>query len=226
LRIPHLLKAKRKVIHPEIGEISVEYSPRRMRAALNIVIENGTHRIILKLPERPHFEPEKYFPFISANRTWIQKKKTELLKKTGIHTYQPGDVFSYLGKPCPLVQDSAAFFDGIEFHITAHSPALVKKELEKIYRRLAKNYISVLCHEYAEKFGLTIGQIRINNAAKRWGSCNSNGDLNFSYHLIKRSEEFVRYTICHELAHRIHMNHSKAFYAVLKRFYPFPPPSE
>ncbi|MBR2509304.1 MAG: M48 family metallopeptidase [Lentisphaeria bacterium] len=221
-----MLKSKRKITHPEIGEIFVEYSPRRMRVALNITIENGTPQIILKLPAKPHFEPEKYFPFITENAAWIQKKKAELLKKTEIHTYLPGDIFPYLGRKCPLVQDTRTFFDGNEFHISSHSPVLVKRELEKIYYRLAKDFIIPLCYEYAAKFGLTIGQIRINSAAKRWGSCNSKGDLNFSYRLMMKSENFVRYTICHELAHRLHMNHSKAFYTALKRFYPAPAPTE
>lgn len=221
-----MLKAKKFLTHPEFGEISVEYSPRRFRVALSIAVKENVPKITLKLPAKTHIEPEKYFSFISENSSWIRKKIAELEKKTVVHTYTAGDIFYYLGKPCPLVQDTAAFFDGAEFHITAHSPQLVKRELEKIYRTLAKNHIPVLCHEYAEKFGLTIGEIRINGAEKRWGSCNSKGDLNFSWHLMTKSDEFVRYTICHELAHRIHMNHSKAFYATLKRFYPAPPPTE
>ena len=221
-----MLKHRKKCIHPELGEISVEYSPRRSRVAVSITIENDTPAIILKLPSNPYSDPEKFFPFLTEHRKWIQKKFTELKQKTVNHTYEPGDIFYYLGKPCPLVQDSVTFFDGSEFHVSAHSPVLIKREIEKLYRRLAVNYIPILCHQYAEKFGLTIGEIRINNAAKRWGSCNSRGDLNFSFRLMMRSEEFIKYTICHELAHRLHMNHSKAFYAALKRFYPFPPPEK
>ena len=226
MRFSDLLNLKRKVIHPDIGEISVEYSPRRMRVALSIIFADGEPQIILKLPAKKHFEPEKYFPFITENITWIQKKKTELLKKAEIHTYMPGDVFYYLGKPCPLLQDTKTFFNGSEFHISAHTPALAKLELEKIYRSQARDFIIPLCREYAQKFGLTIGQIRINGAERRWGSCNAKGDLNFSFRLMMRSEEFIKYTVCHELAHRLHMNHSKAFYAVLQRFYPAPPPTE
>ena len=221
-----MLKQKKTCIHPVLGEISVEISPRRSRVAVAIGLENDVPGIVLKLPAIPHCEPEKYFPFIDSHIAWIQKKFSELQKKTVIHTYEPGDVFYYLGKPYPLVQDTTAFFSGTEFHTAVHSPALVKRELEKIYMRLAADYIVPLCRETAAKFNLTIGQIRINKAEKRWGSCNLKGDLNFSYHLITHSEEFILYTICHELAHRIHMNHSRAFYAVLKRFYPAPVPKK
>lgn len=213
-------------IHPELGEISVEYSPRRFRAAITVAITDDSVKIILKLPARPYSAAENYFSFLSENTDWIRKKTAELQKKAVSHTYQPGDTFNYLGHPCPLIGDTSTYFDGKAFHVSPHSPPLVRRELEKLYIRLAKEYIIPLCREYANNFGLTVGNIRINKAAKRWGSCNSKGDLNFSYRLIMHSPEFIRYTICHELAHRLHMNHSKAFYAVLQRFYPFPAPKE
>ena len=221
-----MLKKTIKCTHPELGEISVEYSPRRFRVAVGITAADGFPEIVLKLPARTYFEPQKYFPFLSEHSCWIRKKLSELQKKTVIHTYEPGDKFPYLGKLCPLVQDSKTFFNNAEFHVSVHSPLLVKRELEKLYIVLAREYIVPLCLKYAANFGLTIGQIRINSAEKRWGSCNVRGDLNFSWRLMTRSEEFVRYTVCHELAHRLHMNHSKAFYAVLKRFYPHPVPTE
>ena len=183
-------------------------------------------KVILKLPAKPHFEPEKYLPFINENIIWIKKKLAEFQKKIIIRTYENGDKFYYLGKEYPLIYDAVTFFDGSAFHVAAHSPLLAKRELEKIYLSSAREYIIPLCRQYAQKFGLTIGQIRINSAEKRWGSGNSKGDLNFSFHLMTRSEAFILYTVCHELAHRLHMNHSKAFYAVLRRFYPAPPPTE
>ena len=221
------VKQKQKFYnHPELGEIFVEYSPRRLRAAISITAAGNAPQITLKLPAKPYCEPEKYLPFINENIIWIKNKLVEFQKKITIHNYENGDNFYYLGKQYPLVYDNATFFDGSAFHTAAHSPLLAKRELEKIYISSAREYIVPLCRRYAEKFGLTIGQIRINSAVKRWGSCNSKGDLNFSFHLMERSEDFILYTVCHELAHRLHMNHSKAFYAVLQKFYPAPPPQE
>lgn len=221
------VKQKQKFYnHPELGEIFVEYSPRRLRAAISITAAENAPQITLKLPTRPHCEPEKYLPFINENIVWIKNKLVEFKKKITIHNYENGDNFYYLGKLYPLRYDNATFFDGRAFHVAAHSPLLAKRELEKIYLCAAREYIVPLCRKYAAQFGLSVGQIRINCAEKRWGSCNSEGDLNFSYRLMQRSEKFILYTVCHELAHRLHMNHSKAFYAVLKRFYPDLPPTE
>ena len=164
-------------------------------------------------------------PFVNQHIDWILKKQNELQQQLTVNTFEIGDSFFYLGKQYPLIQGTSSKFDGENFYTTAHSPELNKRELKKIYLRLAENFIIPRCRNYANDFGLTVGNIRIKNAVKRWGSCNSKGDINFAWHLIMCPEEFINHTICHELAHRIHMNHSKAFYQTLKKFYPHPTPA-
>ena len=48
----------------------------------------------------------------------------------------------------------------------------------------------------------------------RWGSCTSEGNLNFNWRLIFAPEKVLDYVVVHELSHRKEMNHSPAFYAV------------
>ena len=57
----------------------------------------------------------------------------------------------------------------------------VKNALEKLYRRLAREMIGRKVREQADRFNLTYRTIRIGGASTRWGSCNRNGDLNFTW---------------------------------------------
>ncbi|MBR1965461.1 MAG: DUF45 domain-containing protein [Lentisphaeria bacterium] len=210
--------------HPELGEITIEFSPRRTRAAIGVTIIENQVCTILKLPFAAKKSVSTFIPFINSHADWIQKQQNNLQKQLTVHTFEIGDSFFYLGRQYPLIQGTSSRFDGENFYVSTHSPELNKRELKKIYLRLAENFIVPLCRQYAADFGLTIGNIRIKNAEKRWGSCNSKGDINFAWHLVMCPENFIRHTICHELAHRIHMNHSRAFYQTLKKFYPFPVP--
>lgn len=73
---------------------------------------------------------------------------------------------------------------------------------------------------YASQMGVTYGRITIRNQATRWGSCSSQGNLNFNCLLMLTPVEILDYVIVHELAHRKQMNHSDAFWAEVARVFP------
>ena len=54
----------------------------------------------------------------------------------------------------------------------------------------------------------------------RWGSCSSKGNLNFNCLLALCPEGVMRYVVVHELSHRRHMNHSKAFWSMVEEYMP------
>ena len=73
---------------------------------------------------------------------------------------------------------------------------------------------------YAEKLGVTYGRITIRNQKTRWGSCTAQGNLNFNCLLVEMPPEVLDSVVAHELCHRLHLDHSKAFYADLYRIFP------
>jgi len=92
---------------------------------------------------------------------------------------------------------------------------LKKDEMAEIKERfLAK------VEYYAGIMGVTYGRITVRNQKTRWGSCSSKGNLNFNYRLAYLPEELFDYVVVHELAHRIHMNHSESFWQTVARYYP------
>lgn len=65
-----------------------------------------------------------------------------------------------------------------------------------------------------------IGRISIKDLRSRWGSCSSQGNLNFHYKLILIPEELADYIVVHELAHLLELNHSHRFWSLVKDVIP------
>lgn len=96
---------------------------------------------------------------------------------------------------------------------------LTEKEAKQ-HRKQAKEYLQQKCGYFSGIMGLCHGEIKINSAKTRWGSCNRNGDINFTYRLLFAPEELVDYVVVHELAHLKEMNHSNQFWSVVAQTMP------
>lgn len=88
------------------------------------------------------------------------------------------------------------------------------------YKRLAKEYFNDITAYYSKIMNLNYSRITITSAKKRFGSCNSKGNICFSWRLMLYPPEAREYVVVHELSHLVVMNHSPAFYRVVERYMP------
>mgnify|MGYP002621302946 CR=1 FL=1 len=92
--------------------------------------------------------------------------------------------------------------------------------LENRYRNAAREVFTNRVEYYHRFTGGHYTSITIRDQKTRWGSCTSEGNLNFNWRLIFAPENILDYVVVHELAHRKEMNHSPAFYAVVASVMP------
>lgn len=88
------------------------------------------------------------------------------------------------------------------------------------YREIARDIFTQKTAYYAQIMHVTYGRISIREQKTRWGSCSGEGNLNFNWRLIFAPEEVLDYIVVHELAHRKEMNHSPAFYEIVRQILP------
>lgn len=98
-------------------------------------------------------------------------------------------------------------------------PIYTEDELKKLVKK-AKDIIPAKVKHYAEIVGVSYWRITIRCQKTRWGSCSSKGNLNFNCLLMELPDEIIDSVVVHELCHRKHMNHSKAFYAEVESVFP------
>ncbi|HEY0314988.1 MAG TPA: YgjP-like metallopeptidase domain-containing protein, partial [Sphingomonas sp.] len=86
-------------------------------------------------------------------------------------------------------------------------------------RREALRQLEIETRALAAEAGVTVARVAIGDPKARWGSCTSNGDIRYSWRLILAPPSVLSSTVAHEVAHRLHMDHSPAFRAAEKRLY-------
>jgi predicted metal-dependent hydrolase len=73
---------------------------------------------------------------------------------------------------------------------------------------------------HAETLKVKPRSIAIKDTRSRWGSCSSEGRLNFSWRLVCAPPFALDYVAAHEVAHIKEMNHSDRFWKQVERCYP------
>ncbi len=94
------------------------------------------------------------------------------------------------------------------------------REHEQAMRERGQAILPVLVARYAPVLGVRPNKVSITGAAKRFGSCSSKGTLCFSWRLFQYPMAAIEYVVVHELAHLIHLNHSRDFHGVVARVLP------
>lgn len=166
---------------------------------------------------------EKSSEWITANQAKIAvRAKTETRNTILLFgkEYEKHKIYS-TDKPLGIfIQGTKMICNTLEPFKTEEWGVAEHKQLERFLKNTAENYILPRTHSWGEKMKTTFKNITLRQQSTRWGSCSSQGNLNFNWRLVHFSPEIIDYVIIHELAHRTHMNHSQRFWNLVATFDP------
>ncbi|MBU0974507.1 M48 family metallopeptidase [Patescibacteria group bacterium] len=190
----------------------------------------------------------KYIPkfvidqFVKKNEKWIIKaiKKANQTKKFDSTThlfifgkkYQKEIAFSDTTKSGIHVIGEKLIFNPLtplkNTRIINEETIKHKQDLEKRFqtkvdnflKSTASHYIVKRTYELGKRMNLSFKNITLRKQKTRWGSCSNQRNLNFNWRLVHFDTTIIDYVIIHELSHLVHMNHSKDFWGLVKKYDP------
>jgi predicted metal-dependent hydrolase len=190
---------------------------RRGAKGMRLSVDPRDASVRLSLPLRTPLRPA--LAWAAGKRAWVE---AELAKMPVGQPIIPGMILSVAGDDV-LLDWSAAY---------PRNPSLGTGQLRvggpieqmparvlRFLKRLALETLTRETFDLARGHSITIAKVGVGDPKSRWGSCASSGDIRYSWRLILAPSPVRQATVAHEVAHRIHMNHSQEFHALVVKLY-------
>lgn len=150
--------------------------------------------------------------------------------------WRDGATVPFLGEPVILVLDGRS--PGAVLHteaqalpgvprLTLHlglpqsaAPAQIRDAVQSWLQRQARRIFEQRCAAVAPRLGVRMTRLSLSSASTRWGSASACGAIRLNWRLVHFALPVIDYVVTHELAHLREMNHSAAFWGVVREAMP------
>ncbi len=173
-------------------------------------------KIILKTPK----VSQRYIiNLLEEKEAWIRTQLSKTIQNR-VKTVNLEDEVLLFGEIYSIDVDEAKKLRELLQKIRVDSKANILKCYDTFYKEHSKIHIIPRVEYFSKLMGLEYQEIKFRKMKSRWGSCSSKRVITFNTALIKVAHEFIDYVVVHELAHIVHMNHSKSFHSLVQNYIP------
>ncbi|MDB5702802.1 MAG: family peptidase [Sphingomonadales bacterium] len=181
--------------------------------SMRLTIDPRDASVLLSLPTRAALRPA--LAWAAGKRDWIE---CELARLPDPQPIAPGMVFTVAGEQVQLSWTSTTSRTIRRGNGVLNVGGPAENLTPRLLRYLRREALLILEEEtrtLAARNDIMIRKVAVGDPKSRWGSCASSGDIRYSWRLILAPTEVRRATVAHEVAHRVHMNHSAEFHALV-----------
>jgi predicted metal-dependent hydrolase len=98
--------------------------------------------------------------------------------------------------------------------------AQIREAVQSWLQRQARRIFEERCAHFAPRLNVRVRRLSLSSASTRWGSASADGSVRLNWRLIHFGLPVIDYVVTHELAHLREMNHSAAFWEVVRSVLP------
>ena len=198
-------------------ELTIEINHR---AKKNLIIRPiGTHTVSISVP--PCFS-------VSALNRWLYENEAVLrrtLAKTPPHNTAnrlPEHIWFH-GRQLTLTahQDTQILLMPSEIRVPEDTHDKQAALLATFLKRQAQSYLLPRLEHHACTTQLFPASSSLTSAKTFWGVCRKTTGIRLNWRLVGAPEYVADYVCIHELCHLAHADHSRAFWALTRRFAPY-----
>ncbi len=179
----------------------------------NIRLTVATSGVRVSSPPRTKWSVIKNF--LSDQENWLKAQLEKQVPVSPNRLYYQGK--QYKLKLSPSAEPTRVHFRDDTCYVSPIRPTdeSVQQTLERWLKTTAAEELTSVFLECRQDMGVQASNLRWRDTKSRWGSCSTDGQIMLSWRLIHAPPVVARYVIIHELAHRIHHNHSSHFWKLV-----------
>ena len=212
-----LRRARRKSIGFTVGPEGLAVSAPRWvgQGEIESALREKSAWILRKLAE----QRERRRRLEAAKVEWRDGATLPFLGETVILVLDPrvaGAVLNTDGQALPGVPK-------LTLHVglpQSAQPAQICDVVQSWLQRQARRIFEERCAHFAPRLGVRVSRMRLSSAQTRWGSASADGSIHLNWRLVHFGLPVIDYVVAHELAHLREMNHSAAFWDVVRSVIP------
>ena len=208
------------------GTQTIEFEVLKSKSCKNtyITVERDIG-VLVKTNENTSNEEVK--SLVKGKASWILKKLEELGNSIEYGNIITGSRLFYMGKSyyVQLIKEDRDTYEVSFIHskFKIHTPKtidqnLLQESIESFYLKKAKKKLVKLTQKYSDIMKLFPEKVLFRKSKTKWGSCSASNKITYNPEVMKLSTSLIEYVIVHELAHIQYKNHSKDFWALVKKF--------
>lgn len=200
----------------DLGDRCAPLTARVNRRARRLIVsvDSVSGRVFVTAPSKRAL-PEA-LAFARTRVNWINK---QLDQSGGPKPFRDGLAIPFRGAPVWIVNDggprAGVRLEGDRL-IAGGDRLHLNRRVTDWLKAQARITLTERADHYAAALGKRRGPISIRDTRSRWGSCAREGALSFSWRLILAPPPILDYVAAHECAHLVHLDHSPAYWRVLK----------
>ena len=99
-------------------------------------------------------------------------------------------------------------------------PEQIRDSVQSWLQRQALRIFTERCNHFAATLNVRMTRLSLSAAQTRWGSASADGSIRLNWRLVHFGMQVIDYVVAHELAHLREMNHSAAFWDVVRSVVP------
>ena len=172
----------------------------------------------------PQSFDERLLPsLLQKKASWLAKQNEYLLQQPTTHA----NIYFFQGQKLPLTITRSKRKPGVTLSENAllvnlymNDPRTAEDILRIWYYQQAALLLKQKTQYWAQQLGVSVKKITLKDQKTRWGSCSSLGNINYNWRIIMAPPEVITYLVLHETAHRVHLNHSPAFWQLVEKHQP------
>ncbi len=196
--------------------VTIKRSKRARRVALRL---DPIERVInLVVPEK--MSSKRAYHFAQEHEDWV---RTTLSKIPAAIPFKNNTEFTIFGDPVTIhiKNDPTVKRTRIEQRVDTllvrTDQADPSNRIKAHLKQLSKTGLADIAQDKSAEINKLIRSISVRDTKSRWGSCSQSGDISFSWRLIFAPYIAADYVVAHEVAHLVHMDHSREFWKLCER---------